>query len=137
VGYARSLQEGWVSSGPTSPVGLLHLGADVTIVDSLIPEYGGNFFNIHDIRDRVSVNITDVRDSHAIEYLVQNKDYVFNLAGQTSHLDSMLDPKTDLDINAGAQLSILEACRKHNRRCEDCLCEYTPDIWPAEIFASG
>ena len=53
---------------------LLHLGADVTIVDSLIPEYGGNFFNIHDIRDRVSVNITDVRDSHAIEYLVQNKD---------------------------------------------------------------
>jgi len=94
---------------------LLHMGADVTIVDSLIPEYGGNFFNIHDIRDRVSVNITDVRDSHAIEYLVQNKDYVFNLAGQTSHLDSMLDPKTDLDINAGAQLSILEACRKHNR----------------------
>ena len=94
---------------------LLHLGADVTIVDSLIPEYGGNFINIHDIRDRVSVNITDVRDSHAIEYLVQNKDYVFNLAGQTSHLDSMLDPKTDLDINAGAQLSILEACRKHNR----------------------
>lgn len=94
---------------------LLHMGAEVTIVDSLIPEYGGNFFNIHDIRDRVSVNITDIRDSHAIEYLVQNKDYVFNLAGQTSHLDSMLDPKTDLDINAGAQLSILEACRKHNR----------------------
>ena len=94
---------------------LLQLGAEVTIVDSLIPEYGGNLFNIHDIRERVTVNITDVRDRHAIDYLVQGKSYIFNLAGQTSHLDSMLDPKTDLDINAGAQLSILEACRKHNR----------------------
>jgi dTDP-glucose 4,6-dehydratase/UDP-glucose 4-epimerase len=95
---------------------LLNLGAEVAIVDSLIPEYGGNPFNIHDIRDRVAVNITDVRDRHAIEYLVRDKDYIFNLAGQTSHLDSMLDPKTDLDINAGAQLSILEACKKHNRK---------------------
>src|SRR4051794_5538961 len=71
---------------------LLQQGADVTIVDSLIPEYGGNFFNVHDIRDRVTVNITDVRDRHAIEYLVQGKSHIFNLAGQTSHLDSMLDP---------------------------------------------
>jgi UDP-glucose 4-epimerase len=94
---------------------LIHLGAEVTIVDSLIPEYGGNLFNIHDIRNQVTVNISDVRDPHAIEYLVQDKKYIFNLAGQTSHLDSMLDPRTDLDINAGAQLSILEACRKHNR----------------------
>ncbi|MEQ1882045.1 MAG: NAD-dependent epimerase/dehydratase family protein [Burkholderiales bacterium] len=94
---------------------LLQLGAEVTIADSLIPEYGGNLFNIHDIRDRVTVNITDVRDRHAIDYLVQGQSYIFNLAGQTSHLDSMLDPQTDLDINAGAQLSILEACKKHNR----------------------
>jgi UDP-glucose 4-epimerase len=94
---------------------LLQLGAEVTIVDSLIPEYGGNFFNIHDIRDCVTVNITDVRDRYAIDYLVQGKSYIFNLAGQTSHLDSMIDPRTDLDINAGAQLSILEACKKHNR----------------------
>ena len=94
---------------------LLNLGAEVTIVDSLIPEYGGNLFNIHDIRNRITVNISDIRDPHAIEYLVQDKNVIFNLAGQTSHLDSMADPKTDLDINAGAQLSILEACRKHNR----------------------
>jgi UDP-glucose 4-epimerase len=94
---------------------LVNLGAKVTIIDSLVPEYGGNPFSIEDIKDRVLVNITDVRDPHAIEYLIQDKDYLFNLAGQTSHLDSMLDPKTDLDINAGAQLSILEACRKHNR----------------------
>ncbi len=94
---------------------LLQEGAKVTIVDSLIPEYGGNLFNVHDIQDRIAVNITDVRDPHAIEYLVRGKDYIFNLAGQTSHLDSMLDPKNDLDINAGAQLSILEACKKHNQ----------------------
>ena len=49
-----------------------------------------------------------------MRYLVQGQDYLFNLAGQTSHLDSMQDPYTDLEINCRAQLSILEACRKHN-----------------------
>lgn len=93
---------------------LLSLGAKVTLVDSLIPSYGGNLFNIHDIQDQVSVNISDVRDPYAIAYLVKGKDYLFNLAGQTSHLDSMTDPQTDLAINAAAQLSILEACRQHN-----------------------
>ena len=93
---------------------LVQLGADVTIVDSLIPQYGGNLFNIHDFKDQVNVNICDVRDPFAMKYLVKEKDYLFNLAGQTSHLDSMSDPQTDLDINASAQLSILEACRQAN-----------------------
>jgi len=93
---------------------LVELGANVTLVDSLIPQYGGNPFNIADIRDRVSVNVCDVRDSFALAYLLQNQHYLFNLAGQTSHLDSMVDPRTDLEINATAQLSILEACRKVN-----------------------
>lgn len=93
---------------------LVMAGAKITLVDSLIPQYGGNQFNIHDFREKVTVNITDVRDAHAIAHLVQAQDYLFNLAGQTSHLDSMMDPKTDLEINAAAQLSILEACRKHN-----------------------
>ena len=93
---------------------LVRLGANITLVDSLIPEYGGNLFNINDIRDQVTINITDVRDPHAMAYLIQRQDYLFNLAGQTSHLDSMAAPMTDLDINATAQLSILEACRKHN-----------------------
>lgn len=95
---------------------LVGLGAMVTLVDSLIPQYGGNLFNVHDIKDKVKVNITDVRDPHAMAYLIQGQDFLFNLAGQTSHLDSMTDPQTDLDINASAQLSILEACRKHNPR---------------------
>jgi len=93
---------------------LLAEGAIVTLVDSLIPQYGGNVFNIHDIKDRLTINITDVRDPHAMAYLIQGQDYLFNLAGQTSHLDSMHDPRTDLEINASAQLSILEACKKHN-----------------------
>lgn len=93
---------------------LVSLGAQVTLADSLIPLYGGNLFNIEDIRDRLVLNITDVRDPHAMAYLVREKDYLFNLAGQTSHVDSMIDPRADLDINAAAQLSILEACRQHN-----------------------
>jgi UDP-glucose 4-epimerase len=93
---------------------LVDLDAQVTLVDSLIPEYGGNLFNIRDIKDRVCVNISDVRDEHGMRYLVQGQDYLFNLAGQTSHMDSMQEPYTDLEINARAQLSILEACRKYN-----------------------
>ena len=93
---------------------LVELGAHVTLVDSLIPEYGGNLFNIAGIEHKVKVNISDVRDEHSMKYLVQGQDYLFNLAGQTSHIDSMQDPLTDLDINAKAQLSILEACRKHS-----------------------
>ncbi len=93
---------------------LVELGAEVTLVDSLIPEYGGNLFNIAGIEDRVKVNISDVRDEHSMKYLVQGVDYLFNLAGQTSHMDSMQNPVTDMEINAKAQLFILEACRKYN-----------------------
>jgi UDP-glucose 4-epimerase len=93
---------------------LVEFGADLLLVDSLIPEYGGNLFNISGIEHRVRCNISDVRDSHSMSYLVQGQDYLFNLAGQTSHLDSMDDPDTDLEINCRAQLSILEACRKYN-----------------------
>ena len=93
---------------------LVTQGANLTLVDSLIPQYGGNTFNIDDIQNKVVVNVCDVRDTFAMEHLIQGKDYLFNLAGQTSHLDSMTDPHTDLDINAAAQLSILEVCRKEN-----------------------
>jgi UDP-glucose 4-epimerase len=93
---------------------LVELGASVTLVDSLIPEYGGNLFNIAGFEKDVRVNISDVRDEYSMSYLVQGQDYLFNLAGQTSHMDSMRDPYTDLEINCRAQLSILEACRKRN-----------------------
>lgn len=93
---------------------LVDLGADVLIVDSLIPEYGGNVFNVHTIEDRLRVNIANMRDEHGLRYLVQEQDIIFNLAGQVSHTDSMIDPYTDLEINARSQLSLLEACRHGN-----------------------
>ena len=100
--------------GSNLAIKLVELGAIVTLVDSLIPEYGGNLFNISTIKDQLSVNISDVRDPFSIAHLVKEKDFLFNLAGQTSHLDSMRNPDSDLQINVSAQLSVLEACRKNN-----------------------
>ncbi|MBA3948089.1 MAG: NAD-dependent epimerase/dehydratase family protein [Herpetosiphonaceae bacterium] len=94
---------------------LLELGADVLVVDSLIPEYGGNLQNIAGIENELHINIADVRDTYAMEYLVQGRDYLFNLAGQVSHIESMENPFIDLEINCRSQLSILEACRNRNR----------------------
>lgn len=93
---------------------LAALGSQVLLVDSLVPDYGGNRFNIAGIEDRVTVNIADVRDPYAMNALVPGHDVLFNLAGQVSHLDSMADPFTDLEINARSQLFILEACRQFN-----------------------
>ena len=92
---------------------LVDAGADVLLVDNLFPEYGGNRFNISGIESRVRVNISDVRDTASLKDSVRGQDFIFNLAGQTSHLDSMENPQTDLEINCVAQLSILEACRAH------------------------
>jgi len=92
---------------------LADLGAQVVAVDSLLPEYGGNLFNLAGYEERVRVNIADVR-GHAMEYLVRGQEILFNLAGQVSHIDSMTDPFTDLEINCRSQLWILEAVRKSN-----------------------
>ena len=100
--------------GSTLARELVEAGADVVLVDSLIPEYGGREDNVSDIRDRVRINISDVRDRHSVESLVRDQHVIFNLAGQTSHLDSMTDPETDLEINCRSQLSLLEACRRNN-----------------------
>ena len=101
--------------GSTLAHRLAKMEADIFLVDSLISEYGGNNFNINGIEDRVKVNIADVRDKHSMDYLVKDKDIIFNLAGTLSHIDSMNDPFTDLEINCTSQLSILESCRKNNR----------------------
>lgn len=93
---------------------LVELGADVTVMDCLGENYGGNRRNLAGISGRVKVHVADVRDSPRLPQLVRRQDYLFNLAGQTSHMDSMTDPQTDLDINCRAQLAMLEACRKHN-----------------------
>ncbi|MBP8858253.1 MAG: NAD-dependent epimerase/dehydratase family protein, partial [Anaerolineaceae bacterium] len=100
--------------GSNLAIKLVELGADVTLVDSLIPTYGGNLWNVEPIKDKVRINISDVRDPYAMKYLISGQHYLFNLAGQTSHIDSMENPETDLAINTQAQLQIVEACRHHN-----------------------
>src|ERR1700704_1244417 len=93
---------------------LVELDADVLLVDSLIDDYGGNLFNIDGIADRVHINVADIRQQSTMNYLVRDRDVIFNLAGQVSHIDSMRDPYTDLEINCRSQLTVLEACRNHN-----------------------
>jgi UDP-glucose 4-epimerase len=93
---------------------LVELGAEVLLVDNLVPEHGGRLFNIADIRDRVTVEPVDVRDEQRIGPLIRGQDFLFNLAGQSSHLDSMRFPQMDMEMNCRAQLSVLEACRQHN-----------------------
>ncbi len=92
---------------------LADLGAEVLAVDSLLPDYGGNLHNLAGYQDKVKINIADVR-GHGMQYLVRGQDVLFNLAGQVSHIDSMTDPFTDLEINCVSQLWILEALRKQN-----------------------
>ena len=94
---------------------LVTLGAaEVILIDSLIPEFGGNLANIADIRDRVIVNVADIRGGYTLRHLLAGQDFLFNLAAQTSHLDSMTAPEEDLAINCTAQLQLLEACRAVN-----------------------
>ena len=87
--------------------------ADVTLIDSMIPDFGGNEANVEDIKHKVRISYTDMR-SFALPYIIKNQDIIFNLAGQISHMDSMKDPVTDLEINAKSQLHLLESCRYHN-----------------------
>ena len=93
---------------------LVGLGAKVTVLDSLIPEYGGNRRNVRGLERQLDINLADVRDRHSLPEFLRGQHFLFNLAGQTSHMDSMTDPETDLEINCRAQLTLLEACRKHN-----------------------
>jgi len=93
---------------------LVELGAEVTILDALIPGLGGNPYNVREIADVVRVQEGDLRDTERLAELVKGQNYVFNLAGQTNHVGSMRDPELDLDINCRAQLCLLEACRAHN-----------------------
>lgn len=93
---------------------LIELGAKVTIIDNLNPLYGGNLFNIDNIKNKVKVIIGDVRDQKLIEKNVINKDIIFDLAAQVSHADSKNMPFEDLDINCKAHLLLLETCRRKN-----------------------
>ena len=100
--------------GSNMAIRLIELGANVTLVDSMLPQYGGNLFNIESIKDKCRINFSDIRDNYSLHYLLKDADIIYSMAGQTSHVDSMTDPMNDLDINCRSQLSILESCRKNN-----------------------
>jgi UDP-glucose 4-epimerase len=100
--------------GSNLAIALVKNGAIVTIADSLIPEFGGNFYNIESIKDKISLNISDMRDSQSLDILVRDKDYIFHLAGQVSHGDSMRDPQMDLAVNCVSTMNLVESCRKFN-----------------------
>ncbi len=93
---------------------LVAAGAKVTLVDNMLPRQGGNFYNIHDIRDQVRVNLGDICNQHSMNYLVRQQDYIFHLAGQVNHVESIRNPFQDLEINCKGTLTVLEACRLHN-----------------------
>jgi nucleoside-diphosphate-sugar epimerase len=100
--------------GSNLAIRLVRLGAKVTLVDSLVPQFGGNRQNIAPVRSNVTVNISDMRDANSLDILVEGQDYIFNLAGQVSHGDSMRDPQLDLAVNCIATMNLVEACRKRN-----------------------
>lgn len=100
--------------GSNLAIRLVRYGARVTLLDSLVPQFGGSFFNIAPVRDSVVLNISDMRDANSLDILVQGRDYIFNLAGQVSHGDSMRDPQLDLAVNCVSTMNLVEACRKHN-----------------------
>lgn len=87
------------------------LGAEVLVVDALLPDLGGNRHNLDGARGRIAVEVADLRKTDAIPF-VEGRDYLFNLAGQTSHQGSMDAPLDDLDLNCRVALRLLEACRK-------------------------
>lgn len=97
--------------GSNLAIRLVNEGARVTLLDSMLDDYGANLFNIATIKDRVQINFSDMRDEHSLRYLVRDKNFIFNLAGQVSHLDSMSQPFMDMEVNLRAQLTLLEACR--------------------------
>ncbi len=100
--------------GSNLAIKLVQYGANVTLLDSLIPQFGGNYFNISPVRQQVRINISDMRDPNSLDVLVQGQDYIFNLAGQVSHGDSMRDPQLDLGVNCVSTMNLVEACRKFN-----------------------
>jgi UDP-glucose 4-epimerase len=100
--------------GSNLAIELVRRGASVTLLDAMIPEYGGNLLNIAPIANDATVNFGDIRERNAVEYLVQGQDYVFHLAGQVSHIKSLQDPFPDIDINVGGTTVLLEALRKRN-----------------------
>jgi UDP-glucose 4-epimerase len=97
--------------GSNLAIRLVDLGVNVTVVDAMLPGYGGNLFNIREIEDKIHINFSDIRDVHSMNYLARNQDYVFHLAGQVDHILSLSDPYPDIDINIRGSAVVMEAVK--------------------------
>jgi UDP-glucose 4-epimerase len=100
--------------GSNLVLALVKMNAKVTILDGMLDLYGGNYFNIEPVKDSVDIHVADIRDKSLLDWLVKGQDYIFHIAAQTSHVDSMIDPLTDIDMNCRGTMMLLEACREHN-----------------------
>lgn len=100
--------------GSNLAVRMVHLNAQVKLVDAMLDDHGGNLFNIESIKDRVDINFSDVRDECSLRYLVKNQDYIFHLAGQNDHVLSRRSPFPDIEINIKGTANLLDNCRKYN-----------------------
>jgi len=100
--------------GSNLAIRLAEAGAKVTILDAMIPDYGGNEFNITPVNNLLRVNYCDIRDETAVNYLVKEKDFIFHLAGQVCHLMSLSNPFPDIEMNITGTAILMEACRKFN-----------------------
>lgn len=100
--------------GSNLAIRLVYLGADVLIIDNMLPRQGGNMFNIEPVKDKVKVNISDIRNPTSMNHLVKGMDYVFHIAGQVNHVDSVKDPLNDLSINVEGTLVLMEALKNNN-----------------------
>src|SRR4051794_27825750 len=87
-------------------------GAKVHVVDSLEARHGGDARNVEGVD--VEVTVGDISEPASVRDGLQGAEYIFNLAGQVSHVDSMEAPLRDLDLNARSQLGFLELVRKTN-----------------------
>src|SRR5262249_53407159 len=93
---------------------LVDCGATVTLADAMIPEYGGNLFNIAPVRERVTINFGDICDRHAMDWLIRGQDFIFHLAGQVSHVMGMANPYLDIEYNIKGTVVVMEAVRRWN-----------------------
>ena len=100
--------------GSNLAIRLVNMGAKVTVIDSFLPGLGGNPYNLEGIVDKINLVRSDIGNLPVVSGIIKESDYVFNLAGNVSHQDSMRDPIFDNAINTGAQIGFLEACRKEN-----------------------
>ena len=87
---------------------LVGRGADVTVIDAMVPQHGGDRANLAGL----DVTTLEARiDAPEVGDALDRAEVIFNVAGQVSHLASIEDPLRDLDLNLRSHVSFLEMVR--------------------------